>query len=153
MGLDTLTEVKLKGGKTNPHKGRVTKHMTGASVMVFTNKNVNGYDAMIKRRLETEGKDPQSFSLGERAWGTRVPNMPIVEHTKDGVTAYYLEVIFLKPGKVEYRLDNVVVAKADVIGLEDKEEGEQGGLDNKVVVRAFKADSISELRVDGRAWN
>jgi len=153
VGIDTLTEVKLKGGKANPQQGRITKRMTGASVMVFQNKKANGYEAMIQRRLTAEGKDPASFVLGPRAWGTRVPDMPIIEHFKDGVTNYYVEVIFLKPGKTEYRLDGAPIAKSDVIGLEEREEGEQGGLDNKVVIRSFKADSITEVRVDGKVFN
>ena len=69
VGIDTLTEVKLTGGKKNPQQGRITKKMAGASVMCFQNKNINGYAAMIGRRLLAEGKDPSSFVLGERAWG------------------------------------------------------------------------------------
>jgi hypothetical protein len=152
VGIDTLTEVPLKGGKKNPHQGRITKRMTGASVMCFQNKKINGYDAMIKRRLEVEGLDPASFVLGERAWGTRVPNMPIIEHTKDGVTQYYVEVIFLKAGDVEYRLDGAPIDKKEIIGLEDKPEGEQGGLKDKVIIRSFKADSVTEVRIDGKAF-
>ena len=152
VGIDTLTEPKLTGGKKNPHQGRITKRMIGAQVMVFQNKNINGYEAMVQRRLEAEGKDPASFVLGQRAWGTRVPNLPIVEHTKDGATQYYVEVIFLKPGAVEYRLDGAPIAKKDIIGLEEREEGEQGGLDNKVHIRSFKADSVTEVRIDGKAF-
>src|ERR1035437_2704714 len=98
VGIDTLTEVKLTGGKKNPQQGHITKRMTGASVMCFQNKTINGYAAMIGRRLLAEGKDPTSFVLGERAWGTRVPNLPIIEHFKDGAMHYYLEVIFLRSG-------------------------------------------------------
>lgn len=154
IGMDTLTEVKLTGGKKNPMQGQITKQMTGASVMAFQNKTVNGYEAMIQRRLVAEGKDPASFELGERAWGVRVPNLPIVEHTKDGVTSYYLEVIFLKPGAVQYLHNGMPIAKADIIGLNEHDPApyEQGGLDNKVVIRAFKSDSITELRVDGRVF-
>lgn len=152
VGIDTLTEVKLKGGKGNPQQGRVTKRMVGASVMVFSNTKTNGYAAMIARRLSAEGKDPASFVLGERAWGTRIPNMPIVEHEKDGVVKYYLEVIFLKAGKVEYRIDGTPCSESDIIGLPEKQEGEQGGLDNKVFIRTFAADSITEIRVDGKAF-
>ena len=154
VGLDTLTEVTLLGGKPNPQQGRITKRMTGANVMCFQNKNVNGYAAMIARRLVAEGKDPASFVLGERKWGTRVPNMPIVEHFKDGKTVYYLEVIFLKPGTVEYLLDGVHIDKADIVGLKERVEDEdsQGGVENKVVIRCFKADSITEVRIDGKAY-
>jgi hypothetical protein len=152
IGLDTLTEVKLTGGKKNPMQGRVTKRMVGASVMVFTNQASNGYANMVERRLVAEGKDPASFVLGERAWGTRVPNMPIVEHFKDGATKYYLEVIFLKPGKSVYLLDGNIVPVADIEGLPAANEGEQGGLENKVHIRSFAADSITTLRVDGKVF-
>ncbi len=153
IGLDTLTEVTLTGGKKNPQQGRVTKRMIGASVMCFQNKSVNGYEAMVQRRLVAEGKDPASFTLGPRAWGTRIPNMPIVEHLKDGATKYYLEVIFMHPGKSEYLLDGVVVPASAIEGLKDNDTGEQGGLNNKVVIRTFAADSITELRVDGKVFN
>jgi hypothetical protein len=153
VGIDTLTEVKLKGGKKNPQQGRVTKRMIGASVMVFSNTKTNAYQAMIQRRLVAEGKDPKSFSLSPRTWGTRIPDMPIVEHTKDGETKYYLEVIFLKQGTVEYRLDGLPIAKADIVGLIESEGGEQGGLDDKVIIRTFAADSITEVRVDRKVFN
>jgi hypothetical protein len=153
VGIDTLTEVKLTGGKKNPQQGRITKRMIGAHVMCFQNKTINGYGAMIVRRLQAEGKDPASFVLGERAWGTRVPNMPIIEHFKDGATNYYVEVIFLKAGVVDYFIDGAPIAKADIIGMDDKPEGEQGGLENKVIIRSFKADSITEVRIDGKTFN
>ena len=152
VGIDTLTEVKLTGGKKNPQQGRITKRMIGGHVMCFQNKNINGYEAMVARRLAAEGKDPASFVLGERAWGTRVPNMPIIEHFKDGATSYYVEVIFLKSGVVDYFIDGAPIAKADIIGMADKEEGEQGGLENKVVIRSFKADSITAVRIDGKEF-
>jgi hypothetical protein len=152
VGLDTLTEVRLKGGKGNPQQGRVTKRMIGAQIMVFQNKAVNGYEAMVHRRLTAEGKNPDSFELGERAWGTRLPNMPIVEHVKDGVVKYYLEVIFLRAGRAEYLLDGQVVPAAQIQGLEAREEGAQGGLDNKVIIRTFAADSVTEVRVNGQVF-
>ena len=155
IGLDTLTEVKLTGGKSNPQQGRITKRMVGASVMAFQNKNVNGYEAMVQRRLVAEGKDPASFELGPRQWGTRIPNLPIVEHTKDGDTSYYLEVIFLKPGDSFYLCDGKPIDEADIIGLPKVKVDPlaQGGVDNKVIIRSFKADSITEIRIDGAVFN
>jgi hypothetical protein len=153
IGMDTLTDVKLTGGKKNPMQGRVTKRMVGASVMVFTNQASNGYENMVQRRLTAEGKDPASFEVGPRAWGTRVPNMPIVEHFKDGATKYYLEVIFLKPGKSVYLLDGALIAASDIEGLPAATDaGEQGGLEDKVHIRSFAADSITTLRVDGKVF-
>ena len=152
IGLDTVTVPTLKGGKKNPHQGRVTKRVIGSSVMVFQNKNTNGYENMIRRRLLNEGKNPDSFELSERKWGTRLENLPIVKHDKDAITKHYLEVIFLKAGKVEYLLDGSPVQKDSIIGLEESAEGEQGGLDNKVVIRTFEVNSIVRLRVDGAEY-
>ena len=149
VGIDTHVDVPLLGGKKNPMQGRVTKRMTGATVMSFQNKNFSAYEAMVHRRLEAEGKNPAAFVLSERAWGTRVPNMPIVEHKGN----YYLEVIFLKPGKVEYLLDGNHIEPADIQGLKDATAGEQGGLENKVIIRTFAAESITELRIDGKVFN
>jgi len=148
VGLDTHTDVTLTGGKQNPHQGRVTKRMVGATVMSFQNKNFSAYQAMIQRRLVAENKDPGDFQLGERAWGVRLPNMPIVEHKGE----YYLEVIFMQPGKTEYLLDGNVVPASFIIGLKPAAAGNQGGLEDKVILRTFKADSITELRIDGQAF-
>lgn len=155
IGMDTLTQVKLKGGQKNPQQGRITKRMTGAKVMAFQNKNVNGYAAMVHRRLEAEGKDPASFVLHDRKWGTRIPDMPVVVHNKDGFDKYYLEVIFLYPGHVEYFCDGVHIHEDDIEGLPEVtvDIDDQGGLTNKVVIRDFSAESITELRIDGKVFN
>lgn len=153
VGIDTLVDVKLTGGKKNPQQGRITKQMLGATVMSFQNKNFSAYEAMVHRRLEAEGKDPGNFVLSERARGVRIPNLPIVTHIKDGVEKYYLEVIFLKPGAVSYFQDGLPIAEANIVGLPVKQEADQGGLDNTVILRTFAAESITELRIDGRVFN
>ena len=151
VGIDTRTNVTLTGGRKNPQQGRVTKRMIGANVMSFSNKNINAYEAMVQRRLVAEKKAPTDFTLGARAWGTRIPNMPIVVHNKDGQDHYYLEVIFLKPGVVYYELDGVQVPTTSIVGLPAaREAGEQGGLEDKVIIRTFSAESITELRIDGK---
>jgi hypothetical protein len=149
-GLDTLTEVKLKGGRANPMLGRVTKRTMGNHVMLFTNKNTNGYDAMVKRRLAAEGKNPDSFKLGALPWGTRLPNSPVIENKGK----YYIQTVFLKGGKSEYLLDGQPIEKSAIVGLDDKpiESGKQGlADDNAVVVRTFALDSILEARLMGEA--
>lgn len=148
VGMDTVTDVKLTGGKKNAQQGRVTKQMTGAQVMCFTNSKTNAYDAMVRRRLEAEGKDPDSFELGPRAWGQRIVGTPFVEHNGK----HYLEVIFLKSGAVQYLLDGQPVDETAIEGLPDRKEGEQAGLENKVVIRTFALDSIVELRAAGQTW-
>lgn len=152
ISLDLCTVPKLKGGKSNPHKDQIAKITTGASVMMFQNKNSSGYDNMIKRRLIAEGKNPESFVLGERSWGTRLPNSPIVHHiNKDGEENFYLEVIFLNEGTTHYELNGTPIAKADIIGLDSKtEEGEQGGLSNKVIIRTPNVASITKIKAFGQ---
>lgn len=149
VGMDTVTDVTLKGGKKNPQQGRITKEMTGAQVMCFTNTNGSAYDAMVKRRLAAEGKDPDTFELGARAWGQRIAGTPFVEHKGQ----HYLEVIFLKAGAVQYLQDGFPVDEATIEGLPEKrEDNGQGGLDNKVVIRTFALDSIIALRAAGQEW-
>jgi hypothetical protein len=150
IGIDTNTEVKLKGGKKNPMLGRVRKHVMGAQAMVFQNKMSNGYENMIKRRLEKEGWSPDNFTLSERPWGKRLPGLPIVEHKGE----YYLEVIYMNPGMVSYTLNGVDIAKQDIEGLEDKKDdpNSQGGLEDKVILRVIKLSSIEALRIDGQVF-
>jgi hypothetical protein len=152
IGLDTKTKVLLSGGRDNYMQGLVTKTMKGASVMAFQNKSVNGYREMIRRRLIAEGKDPDSFQLSERVWGKRIPNLPIVRHSLNEKIQYYLEVIFLRPGIVEYQLDGYPIHKEDIIGLIDAMPACQGGLTNKVIIRCFRSESITELRINKQAF-
>ncbi len=147
IGLDTVTTPVLAGGKKNLMQGRIEKHMDGASVMVFQNKKSNGYENMVNRRLVAEGKDPETFNVSPRKWGERVEGLPIVTHKG----AEYLEVIFLKSGHVHYTLDGSPIESWLITGLKKPAEGSQGGLEDKVVIRTFKADSIKTLRVDGQS--
>lgn len=149
VGIDTEVVVTLKGGKSNSQQGRVTKVVTGSSVMVFQNNKQNGYANMVKRRLENEGKNPESFQLSERRWGEREAGTPFVTHK--GAT--YLEVIFLKAGKVTYLLDGKVINKDDVVGLPEKKAASgQGGLDTIVIIRTFKLASVTAIRIDAQEF-
>lgn len=148
IGIDTLTVPKLAGGKKNDQQGRVQKAVVGSSVMVFQNKNSNGYENMVRRRLEAEGKSADDFQLGERAWGKRIDGTPLVTHNGE----FYLEVIFLKAGDVSFLLDGKPIRKDLIEGLDKKEEGEQGGLANKVVIRTFKAKSISRITINKETY-
>jgi hypothetical protein len=153
ISIDTETEPYLKGGKKNPYQNRVKKIMTGSSVMVFQNKTKSSYEDMVKRRLHSEGKNPDTFVLQPRKWGERIPHTPFIQHEKDGKTKYYLEVIFLKPGKVHYEVDGVKTDPTTIDGLDlNKEEAAQGGLDDKVIIRTFSVDSITGLRAFGKTY-
>lgn len=143
--IDTETVVKLKGGRKNPQQGRVTKRVNGSNVMVFQNKTKSGYGAMVERRLEKEGKDPATFQLSPRTWGTRLDGVPFVEHNGK----YYLEVIFLHAGEVQYLLDGQPININEIEGLPPRgPEGEQGGLNDKVIIRTYSVESIKAISID-----
>jgi len=146
VGLDTETVVDLKGGKKNEMQGRVTKVMTGALVQVFARGGEGGgYENKVNRRLDKEGKEVE-FEVGPRKWGTRLEGKPFVEHKGE----LYLEVIFERPGESHYLLDGKPIQAAEIIGLDEGpvKAGEQGGLEDKVILRTFKFDSIKALRVN-----
>lgn len=148
ISLDTVTDVKLTGGKKNPLQGRVQKKTSGANVMVFNDTEQNGYENMIKRRMEAEGKDSSTFTLGKRAWGQRIDQSPFIDHNGKK----YLECIFMSPGKSVYLVDGVETPKDDIEGIPVHKENpdSQGGIENKVNIRAFSLDSISAIRINGK---
>jgi hypothetical protein len=147
ISIDTETPVKLTGGKSNPLQGRVTKRVTGSNVMVFQNKTINAYDAMVKRRLEKEGKDPASFVIGPRQWGEREDGTPFVNHNGK----MYLEVIFLSCGNVEYLVDGQPYI-GNIQGLPVATEGHQGGLDNKVIIRTYTVENIKSITINHNTY-
>lgn len=144
-GMDTVTIPVLKGGKKNLMQGRITKFATNHRVMLFTNKNINAYNAMVRRRLIAENKDPDTFVLGSLPWGERLPNSPIIVHKEK----YYLQCIFLHSGTVEYELDGVNITKEDIEGLNESTGSEGQGLEREVIVRTFSLDSIDGIRLMG----
>ena len=148
IGLDTETVPKLNGGKKNPMLGKVVKRVTGSNCQMFQNKFINGYEAMVRRRLDEEGKDGSTFVLGKRPWGQRLEGLPIVENKGK----YYLEVIYKLVGDVEYLLDGQPIAKGDIIGLPEASEGEQGGLSNKVAIRTIELANVKAIRYGGQEY-
>ena len=147
ISIDTIVPVTLKGGKKNPMQGRVTKSVKGSNVMVFQNKTTNAYENMVNRRLAKEGK-ATTFEVGPRAWGTRIANTPFVEHNGQ----LYLEVIILSAGKREMLVDGRPFNGA-IEGLVNNEQaGNQGGLDDKVIIRTYNVANITSITVDHNTY-
>ena len=150
ISINTSTEPRMNGGKSNPFKGHVRKITEKANVMVFQNKNINAYEAMVQRRLTKEGKNPLSFQLSPRVWGHRIPNTCFVEHNGQ----YYLEVIFLNNGHTHYELDGVPTPPIKQWNLTDHtNESEQGGLDDKVIIRTFKVENITSITINKTTYS
>ena len=148
IGLDTLTDVALAGGKKNPMQGGVQKAVVGTNVMVFSNKNSNAYENMVEKRLIAEGKNPESFQLAPRVWGERITGTPLITHKGE----FYLEVIFLKAGDVSYFYNAKPISKNLIEGLPEKTSGEQGGLENKVIIRTYKIESIARITINKEVY-
>jgi hypothetical protein len=157
VGLDTTTPVKVNKtlkndeGKTipNPHHGRITKQMIGGGGSVSQNKTVNAYQNKVNKGLVNEGKSPD-FVVGPRKWGVRHSELPIVT-LRDNV---YLELIFQQKGKVQYFLDNQPIEKDDILGFTQPKpsKGQQGGLEELVIIRTFDVTNIDRIRVFGKTY-
>lgn len=141
MGLSTVTTPKLKGGMGNPLQGQV-REVKSQRVMVFTNSEESGYENMVKRRMQEEGIDPESWNENEVRWGTRIPNSPLISH-KD---KFYVECIILEEEDVHYYHDNEELTPDQIPGLDPEKAAWQGGIQNKVKVRRYAIDSIKEIR-------
>lgn len=145
--LSTMSGVKLTGGKKNPLQGKVVKNVCDAQV-IFNDGQT--YTNMIKEQMANEGKDPSEFKASERPWGKRVNDTPIIEHNGQ----YYLETIFVSAGDTAYLVDGMVTDKSEIEGLPKPKvsESSQGGVDNKVVVRTHKLDSITVIKVNDQVF-
>jgi len=141
-GITTLTQVKLVGGKKNPHLGRVTKR-TVANVMLFAD-----YERSVQRKLYKEGKEGLEFEVSERTWGTRIGKSCFIEHNEH----LYLEVIFKSVTSVEYFLDGQPIDKDDIIGLPPHREADQGGLEDKVTIRTYGCENIERITIGGETF-
>ena len=142
--IDTITEVKLTGGKKNPFQGRVKKRTTGAKVLFSVGSNISIYEKLVREGLEKEGKDPNEFELKPRAWGKRIDASPFIEHNDK----YYIECYFVSSGDTVYLVDDEV-SDEEIEGLPVKtvSEESQGGLEQKVIIRTFSLDSIERFEV------
>lgn len=142
--LDTVTTPILKGGKSNPMQGKVEKHCTGHRVLLFTNKNSSGYENKVRRHLEREGKNPDSFVMGGLPWGERIKDTPFI-HNKG---KHYLQCVFLASGEVTYRYkeSGETILKEEIIGLNERSGSEHQNLDDQVIVRTYAIESIVALR-------
>lgn len=147
ISITLLTDVKLnatlatdEGRVSNPQHGKVTKQQT-LVCQLFQNKVINAYEAKVRRGLVAEGKDPNAFQLSPRKWGTRLKNLPIIEHNGE----YYLEIIVHRKLNEEYKLSGNAIDKKSILGWPAGGKASQGGLENKVEIRSVKLSSIQEI--------
>jgi hypothetical protein len=125
----------------------ITHEVIGKRVILFTNKKSSGYDNMVRRRLIEAGKDPDSFSLGDLPWGTRVPNSPLIEHKGKGKV--YLQVIELAEGISKYFMLGKEANPHD-LGIKRKDHYNQGlPPSSQVQVRCYAIENITRIVLMG----
>jgi len=132
---------------TKPTPG-LRKVVTNEQVILFTNKKSSGYENMVKRRLEQAGLDPDTFTVGELPWGSRVPNTPLI----NCAGSMYLQCIIRKPGKSQYFIGQRELSPeaAKVFLPRDKGSPNQGlPRDKEVVCRCYALESITAIRLMG----
>ena len=111
------------------------RRTTGERVILFANKNVSGYENMVKRRLLASGKDPDSFHLGELPWGERLSGTPLIHHKGK----YYLQTILVSAPSVEYFLGDT---RVNPLAFGVKPRVIDG---DKVVVQTYNVENIQRL--------
>lgn len=149
-----LTEVIPPMRKTgNPYLNKVTKRQ-------FHNVQIGfNYTNAINNRRDKEGEE-KDFVASPRKWGRRINGTPIVEHVKSGEYGvnYYLETRVLNSQKPDYylngvKLNNEVVLN-DVLSFMSKKHSnaEHQGVENEVIVRDFRLDSIIAVTLNKETY-
>lgn len=138
---ESVVKMNKKG---NPYHNLVTKKQESN---VFINFN---YANSVNKRLVKEGKEAD-FVPSERVWGSRITGTPLVEHKG----AYYVEAGFLTKNapKVSYTYDNKEVEKELFEDfLPKSSSSSRQGLEEEVVMRTFKVESVLEMRFGGKVY-
>lgn len=131
----------------NPFFGSVLKVVTAAGSINFR------YSRVVNRQRIREAK-PADFKATERAWGTKLKDCPIVQHTNgEGITSYYLEF------KIQSRCDQyrdietgAVITKDQLAEWLPPHPTTRQGLNCVVAMRDFRIDRIVEIKIKGEVW-
>ena len=135
VGITAETKVRLTGGKSNPHKDRITK-ISRVSGLVYKTDNTNTYQNQVRKEIP-------NFEPQARRWGNRVNNLPVIMHNG----AQYLELIIQNAKTEGYFLDGQPIDKSEIEGLPEKKLGK-----HSVIVRDYSAESIKEIRINGQEY-
>lgn len=159
MNFDEVNDIlhQIKGctfasldSNTSPRPG-IFCETKGAVVLLFTNKNFSGYEAMVKRRLEQAGKNPDTFNADLLPWGNRLPETPIIEH----MGRLYLQCVLINEGDKKYTLvDGSAIDEESLEAFGVKERRTNQGLarGNEVIVNTYDFNNITRLKLLGHEF-
>lgn len=124
---------------TEPAAG-VCKQVTGERVIIYRTNGRSGYEAKVKRALLAAGKNPDWFTVGPLPWGTRLGNLPILEHKG----RHYLQTILLARGQERHFLKgtNIEVNPRD-FGIPPR-HGVEG-----VFIQTYLLDNLERITLMG----
>lgn len=144
-------EMKKTG---NPHKDSIlTKTQTVSG-------NIGQrYDNAIQKAVENEGKEAlvengtMDVSVKQHKWGEH-DGKNIIFNPKTGVESLQLTLTGNQgSGDIHYFLDGIEIDKSDVAEwLPSKKPYKKDGLDTEIIVRDFRLDRISKVRLLGEEY-
>lgn len=140
--------------ETKPAPG-YRKQVLNEQVMLFTNQGGSAYERLVRRRLASIGRDPDSFVVGSLPFGERIPGTPVIEHYNGYCIKHYLQCVILKPGEVRAWMGQTQVDPSiSAVFSRDKSirdtASHQGLPEEKaVIVRTYCLDNIMAIRLMG----
>jgi hypothetical protein len=128
-------ETKLRGFR---------RVVTGERILLFNlPSGQSGYEGLVRQRLLDEGRNPDTFTVGDLPWGERWDTHPaLIQHNGN----HYLQTIFLSPGELRAYVGD---REVDPMLVEPPLSGYRQGLpdDKAVRVQTYNIQNIKDLRV------
>lgn len=147
----TMNKKSRASGEANPYLGRVKKvtHIHGDCLITGTQ-----YEKLVNNRRVREGLAPD-FKVEKPSGRHHIENSQAITQADKNDNQYYMNLYFLK---TESRIDTSYVLDGEEIDLhkyadylapnffEPKTEGEKQGLENPIVIRTPKLESITKVK-------
>lgn len=124
----------------------VVEKITAERVIIYRTKGGSGYENKVKRALAASGKNPDLFHVGALPWGSRVDDLPIIQHNGN----FYLQTIVLAPGLRTYTLfgSGTVIDPKD-FGIKKRPPRLDLPPDEQVVMHTYKIDNLERITLMG----
>lgn len=116
-------------------------------VILYRMTQGSGYENKVKRHLLEAGKDPSFFTVGDLPWGTRVEDLPLIEHKGK----YYLQTLVLSPGASHHYLAaSGLEVNPRSFGIRPNVAWNQGlPAEKQVIVKTWNIENIARLAILG----
>ena len=141
-GMDCKVLVKMRKTGNRWHN-RVYKFY---SVNTVSNAN---YTNSVNRQREREGLEADFMAL-PRTWGERIGKSPVIQHKGQFYFSVHINTVTTD---VTYQdVDGNDVAKEDFAEFLPKPSASRQGVENEVITRDYKIESILQIRMKGYTY-